>query len=441
MERRQTLRPPSGGLNEPAPAGILTPVAPARPIPTIASGWPLIAAAWTVFLLGLAVLWHANGIFLVEWERTFGWGRGLIAGAFSLGGALSALATPLIGRLADRYSVHRLVIAGALTMGGGLVLIALIRAPWHLYLSYTLAYLGFTLMGHVPMGAVLARTFPRRRALAIGIAHTGMGSGGILLAPLIPLLITVMGWRWTLVLFGVVSAGILVLLGHTLFRRAASPPVARSGRTERGTSLGDALRSREFWVLALAFVSANLALSGIGAHMVPFLADRGVSLQRGVWAIALLAFSHVGGKLGLALLSERFRPHYPLAVAYGLGALAVLLLVMVGAPWTAYVSAALVGLAMSATTVFQPILGALYFGTAALGAILGVLFAITFSLASAGGAVAGLLYDTTGTYRLPFLLFLGLLLVGSLLVLVAGWRVRPATSAPAPPVSVPGHRS
>lgn len=441
MERHDTPRPLMGGLGEPSRTQIARPSASSRPIPGVSQGWPLIAACWAVFFIGLATVWHANGIFLVQWERTFGWGRGLIAGAFSLGGALSALATPLIGRVADRYPVHRLIVAGAMTMGIGLALLALIRAPWHLYLTYTLAYLGFTVMGHVPIGATLVRTFGARRALVIGIAHTGMGSGGIVLAPLIPLLIAGVGWRWTLVVAALLTAGLLTPLGLTVFRRVPSAPGGKTGLGGQGHTLRDALGTRQFWLLAGAFVSANLALSGVGAHMVPFLADRGVSLQKGALAIALQAFAHVGGKLSFALLSERFQPRYPLAGAYGLGGLAIALLVFVGTPWTAYLAAGFVGLAMSATTVFQPILAALYFGTLAVGAILGVLFAVTFSLASAGGAVAGLLYDATGTYHIPFLLFLGLLLVGSGLVLATGRRESPSSPSVEPPVSVPARRS
>jgi MFS family permease len=392
------------------------------PFDSLREGWPFIAAAWAVFFLGLTVVWHATGIFLVQWERTFGWGRGLIAGAFSLGGALSALATLLVGQLTDRYRVYHLLVAGTLVMGVGLVLLAFIQAPWHLYAAYTLSYTGFALMGHVPMGATLARAFRRGQALAIGIAHTGMGSGGIILAPLIPLLIATIGWRWTLVVAGALTTGVLLLLGALVFRRVPvgrEPPVGASGG-RGGATLRDALGTPEFWALALAFVSANFALSGVGAHLVPFLADRGVSLQRGSLAIVLQALSHVGGKLSLALLAERFPPRYPLAVAYGVGGIAVVLLVSVSAPWTGYLAAGCIGLAMSATTVFQPVLAARSFGTAALGSILGVLFALTYSLASAGGGVAGLLYDLTGTYRVPFLLCLLLLVKGSLLVLVSG---------------------
>ncbi|GBD10436.1 putative MFS-type transporter YhjX [bacterium HR23] len=441
MERQHAPSPAVQGLGDASRGRLAYSPPRTQSAPSLREGWPLIAGSWTIFFLGLAILWHANGIFLVQWERAFGWGRGLIAGAFSLGGALSALATPLIGRVADRYSVHRLITGGALTMGVGLVLLALIQAPWHLYLTYTLAYLGFTLMGHVPIGATLARVFLHRRALAIGIAHTGMGSGGILLAPLIPLLIATVGWRWTLAVAGLLAMGVLIPVGATVFRRVPQAPVVGGGQGGQGYTLRQALGMWQFWVLAGAFVSANFALSGVGAHMVPFLADRGVSLQRGALAIALQAFSHVGGKLTFALLAERLQPRYPLAVAYALGGIAVALLVFVGAPWTAYLSAGFVGLAMSATTVFQPILGALYFGTMALGAILGVLFAVTYSVASAGGAVAGLLYDITGTYRVPFLAFLGLLVVGSLLVLATGQRQRPPISSPTPPAPEPGRRS
>src|SRR5918992_1911860 len=67
-------------------------------------GWVVFAiAASTSYaarpLMSVAVL----SVFMVPMTETFGWSRGLFAGAVSLGGVAAVLISPAVGRLIDRY--------------------------------------------------------------------------------------------------------------------------------------------------------------------------------------------------------------------------------------------------------------------------------------------------------------------------------------------------
>jgi MFS family permease len=63
----------------------------------------------------------------------FGWDRGLVAGAFSFGFLVSAVLSPIVGRLMDAQGPRVVVGTGVCLMTAGLLLAPGIEKPWHLY--------------------------------------------------------------------------------------------------------------------------------------------------------------------------------------------------------------------------------------------------------------------------------------------------------------------
>src|SRR5262245_13924070 len=61
----------------------------------------------------------------------FGWERGVTAGAFSFGFVISAVFSPLIGRLMDRAGPGLVMEMGVALMAAGLLLAPLMREPWN----------------------------------------------------------------------------------------------------------------------------------------------------------------------------------------------------------------------------------------------------------------------------------------------------------------------
>lgn len=63
-------------------------------------------------LVNWGVLYYAFGVLLVPLEQSFDAPRWLVAGAFSLGLLVSAIAAPTVGRVADRGQGPALMRAG-----------------------------------------------------------------------------------------------------------------------------------------------------------------------------------------------------------------------------------------------------------------------------------------------------------------------------------------
>src|SRR6185437_12700561 len=65
--------------------------------------------------------------------QEFGWHRGLAAGAFSFGFLVSAVLSPIAGRVMDARGPRVVILTGVLLITAGLLLAPIIQQPWQLY--------------------------------------------------------------------------------------------------------------------------------------------------------------------------------------------------------------------------------------------------------------------------------------------------------------------
>jgi MFS family permease len=123
---------------------------------TVAAVWIILAVAYGVYF--------SFSIFLVPLLEEFGWSRALTAGAFSMSAVVQGVLAPVTGILVDRVGARRVIIGGAVVLGGASLLASTIRTPWQLYV-YTgvIGAIGLVALGWVPMGVLLSHWFAEGR--------------------------------------------------------------------------------------------------------------------------------------------------------------------------------------------------------------------------------------------------------------------------------------
>ena len=84
-------------------------------------GWIIIAVTFVTMAIGVNAR-TAFSLFFPPIIDEFGWERGITAGAFSFGFVVSAVVSPLIGRLMDRLGPRSVMELGVALMAGGLLL-------------------------------------------------------------------------------------------------------------------------------------------------------------------------------------------------------------------------------------------------------------------------------------------------------------------------------
>ncbi|HUN47006.1 MAG TPA: MCT family MFS transporter [Stellaceae bacterium] len=393
--------------------------------PRLFHGWIVVWAAFAVMLLGFGAAYSFT-IFFGPLQEEFAASRGSLSLAFSIAGGLWFFLGALSGPLADRYGPRGTTLFGMAAAGLGLLIVSRAQALWQIYLGFGVCMgvgVGFS---YVPAIGVVQRWFVRRRGFASGVAVSGIGVGTLAVPPLAALLLGAIGWRWAAALLGliVILGGALAawLLEDDPHRRglapdndaldAAAPRPVLSGRT-----LPEALRSRAFIALFLAFMSASLGLFIPFVHLVPYAEDHGIAHRTAVLLVSGIGLGSTGGRFLLGGVADRIGRRLSFALMYLGMALMLLWWLVSGTGWQLAVFALVFGTCYGGFVALAPAVTVDYFGAKSAGAIIGALYASVGVGTFAGPLLAGIAFDLTQSYTLPILvsavtMFLGLLLVG-----------------------------
>ena len=127
-------------------------------------GWLIIGVAFVTMAIAVTAR-TAFSLLLPPLIDEFGWDRGLVAGAFSFGFLVSAVLSPIFGRLMDSHGPRVVIGSGVCLMSIGLLTAPAIEQPWQLYATLgVLVAGGASLMTYTAHSLFLPNWFVRRRA-------------------------------------------------------------------------------------------------------------------------------------------------------------------------------------------------------------------------------------------------------------------------------------
>jgi len=350
--------------------------------PDSPQAWVIAFAAFLSMFTTFGVV-YSFGAFVKPMAAEFHSSRAAISAVFSITAFIYFIFGAAAGHISDRIGPRPVMVASALFMGAGLVLTSRIN---HLSLSYLTYGIGVGMgvaCGYAPMVAVVSGWFVRRRNTALGIAVSGIGFGTIVGAPLAAKCIPLYGWRATYVLFGVLSASLL-LLAAALAKRS---PIARS---RSGPSTGEALRTPAFMLLYASSFLCSVPLFVPFVFLPAFARDLGVSAVASAALIGVIGIGSVCGRLGLIGLYLLCFLLQALSYAIWLGAHSYLTLV---------IFAMVIGTGYGGYSALAPTVLAQFFGIGNLGALVGTLYTSNAFGTLIGPPLAGFIIDRTGGYR------------------------------------------
>jgi MFS family permease len=372
----------------------------------------LIVAALFVVTYGISTPLAAYGVFLPVLAEIFGWSRGAIATALSINLLLGGAAGWAIGVLADRHGPRVMLVVTVALAGAAFALVGTVGALWELYLFVgVLGGVGMSSF-YLLSAATVSHWFDERRGLALALVLVGFNLGYISAGPLAAWLITVVGWRAAYALLGS-GCGLITLLAaltvrlprvteKPLLRRAVAGVGAAPDGFAPGMTLRAALADPRQWYLNVAWLLMGGLAIMISVHVVPFARDQGISLAAASLALTAYGVGAVSGRLASGIVSDRVGALTTIRIGYlcQVVALGTLLWMPTRDGLLAALALFGVGFAASDTMITKVIPDV--FGMRAIGAIMGVLTLGWRTGAAVGPAAAGFLYDTTGSYTLPF---------------------------------------
>lgn len=353
-----------------------------------------------------------------------GWSRGDVSLLSSLKFAAGAITAYLSGRIIERHGIRAMTIFCSVLSGLSLMMMMMVQSLTMLYAVGI--FLGIGALGVTTgMKIFISQWFTRRQGVAIGLSLMGTSAAGVVVPYIATLLSEAYGWRATC---AIMSLGIwLIALPVFIWRakeKPRTPKVSTTEHTENSSepTFRDIRFGRVFIFAALINFLIGMVDHGMSAHLVIYFShDIGLGVEMAAIGYSLVMLMSNFGKVGYGWLFDRMSTR-GIAFCWFLAAIGVGFAFPVSGMSTLIVFALIYGPTQGGMIVNIPVLAKHCFGSIAMIRAIAVLTTCFMAGSAAGPAIAGYLHDITGSYALPFGIFVGSAVVAGFLTLT----LRPA---------------
>lgn len=405
--------------------------------------------AWIVVLVTFLALLTSSGVrtapsvIIKPLEDEFGWTRASISLAVAVSLFAFGFGAPLGGTLIDRFGPRRVMVGGMALIAVGLFPLQNLTDLWQLHLFWGLVVGVGTGAVAGALGATVAlRWFNRYRGLVVGLFGAASATGQLIFVPSLISLVSTSGWRSAILVLSAASAVAFVAALFFMRNRpqdAGLEPIgqatAASAQVDsRFTPLRQAIRTRDFWLLAFSFFVCGYTTNGlIGTHLLPHTLEHGFVETEIAAALGIMGVMNIFGTLASGWLSERFDNRKLLATYYGFRAMSLAALPFILEMQGMFIFSIIYGLDWVATVPPTINLTAQRFGRGSLGTLYGWIFCSHMIGAGIASYAGGFFRDMLGDYHLIFVsaAIMGIIAVGLSLSISSPKRLRALAQNPA----------
>ena len=392
-------------------------------------GWFVVATCMFIAFLTMGTR-NAFGAFVVPMEAEFEWNRTVVSWAAALGALLNGVSQPFMGYLFDRVGVRIVVMAGIVVVGVSTLLMAATGSVWYLIGMFgVVAAVGQSGTSLTNTGAMLSKWFRRRRGLVIGLNASGMSLGGLILVPFAAYMISLIDWRLSWIVLGVM----ILVLGIPLAFMFLHDDPAKKGLTPDGDPVPDtgpagspgaaappplplfaenwrqAFRSFPIWQMSFSYFICGSTTFMLAVHFVPMAVEEGINPQTAALIFGLMSGLNALGATGAGWISDRIgrRKNWLALVYFCRGTGYVILVASLLTPGFPVIAGLLIfafvaGLSWIATAPLTTSLTAEVYGLKSLATISGVAFLFHQLGGFTSVLMAGYLREITGDYVVAF---------------------------------------
>jgi cyanate permease len=397
-------------------------------------GWRVVIACFTMTLFGFGFGFYGHSAYLAELTMR---GNGnaaklatsTVSAATTAYYLLSALFIVFVSDAIARFGPRLVATAGTMMLALSLFLISRITTTIDLFIAYLAMAPAFATLTNAAVANILGLWFVKKRGLALSLALTGGGVGGVLIAPA---LVWLNGWlSFTSALQTVAGATLPILLIAILLwidcpARGVCAEVTRSRQDAASISQPitrrRALASAHFWTVAAPLALGIAVQVGFIVHQVAFLLPLLGHEGAGV-AVLVTALMAVIGRLGLGPFVDRLDQRRLAAVLLGAQAGALLVMLQWSTPLAVYLACAVFGFGVGNMIVLPALVVQREYPAAGFGMLSALVLAVIQVTNALGPSLLGTLRDATGSYAAPISACMALELTAAAIVLM---RVGPA---------------
>lgn len=370
-------------------------------------------------------LYYAFAIVAGDIQRETGWRTEIVFGAFSWSLLISGLASTPAGMLIDRIGGRKVMAAGSVLAGLGMVGIGSAHSVALYFIAWSAVGAGMAMVLYEAAFATINREFLLAPRKGISVLTLFGGLASTVFWPLTLKLNGMLGWRDTFLVYGAVQL-LLCAPIHAVLRSGGerrTPPADPRGA--RNFTLREAVREAAFWKLAIAFSANMFIFSSLSVHLIPLLQRFGHSAATAVLVSTLIGPMQVAGRIGELAFARHVRPQTVGKLTFAILPAALLALLFLGEHQFAVAAfCILYGISNGVLTIVRGTVPQTLFGRENYGAISGALAGPSLVAKAAGPLVAAAIVaaDPAPPWLLGILFAVSLVSLACFLAAVTGRR-------------------
>jgi OFA family oxalate/formate antiporter-like MFS transporter len=373
------------------------------------SRWWRVAGGVSMNLaLGTLYAWS---VFVAPLEARFGWKRADTSMVFTIAVVALAVTFAIGGRIQDKFGPLPCSLLGGILVSVGFYLCSFTTSLNYLYVCFAIWGLGNGFGYSTPI-PVMAKWFPDKRGLAVGLAVGGYGAGSAIFGPLAQLkLIPAYGLPTT---FRILAAIIFVMTiaGAFLLRnppegyqpKGWSPAAAKSAAVAHQFTPAEMLRTRTFYLMWVGYALGCSAGLMVISQLVPFAKSVGIAAAAlSTMTLVVGAVGNGMGRIFSAWMSDRLGRINVLRIMIGIGIVAMPALYAVGGNVALlFIAVFVVYWCYGTQLSVNGAAASDFWGTKNAGLNYGILFSAWGVAGIIGPRIGGVLYDRYHDYQAAF---------------------------------------
>ena len=395
--------------------------------PGISRWWRVVGGMSMNLALGSLYAWS---VFVAPLEKEFGWKRAQTSNVFTIAVVVFALTFIVAGRLQDKFGPFWVSLTGGVLVSLGFFLCAYTHSLNYLYVCFgVIGGLGNG-FGYATPIPVMAKWFPDKRGLAVGLAVAGYGGGSAIFGPLANLkLIPAYGVHTTFMILGVIFLFMTVIGAFLLhnppvgYRPAGwvPAPAAKAAGTTYEFSPGEVLQTPAFYFMWVAYALGTSAGLMVISQLVPFGKSVGIpSASLITMSLVVAAIGNAAGRILSGWMSDAIGRLNVLRLMIAISMIAMPILYQVGGNVTLlYATVFVVYWCYGTQLSVNGSTAADFWGTKNAGINYGMLFTAWGVAGIIGPRIAGVLFDKYKNYQQAFYWAAGLAAVALICELAA----------------------
>jgi MFS transporter, OFA family, oxalate/formate antiporter len=376
----------------------------------ISRWWRVVGGMSMNLALGTLYAWS---VFVAPLEKEFKWTRAQTSNVFTIAVVVFALTFIVAGRLQDKYGPFWVSLTGGVLVSLGFFLCAFTHSLNYLYVCFgVIGGLGNGFGYSTPI-PVMAKWFPDKRGLAVGLAVGGYGGGSAIFGPLANLkLIPAYGVHTTFMILGVIFLFMTVFGAFLMHNPPAGykpagwvpAPAAKAAATTYEFSPGEVLHTPAFYLMWVAYALGTSAGLMVISQLVPFAKSVHISsAELATMGLVVGAIGNASGRILSGWMSDTLGRLNTLRLMIAISMIAMPILYQVGGNVSLlYVAVFVVYWCYGTQLSVNGSTASDFWGTKNAGLNYGMLFTAWGVAGIIGPRIAGVLFDKYKNYQMAF---------------------------------------